>query len=235
MLSGGWAVVHTIQAAVGEAALNGLCCAFSPDRADSKSVCTALHGNTLKLFDIETGDRLTLKDGVSVDVVSCCAFSPDGSIVVSGSSDTSLQLWEIKDGVNFDMLQGHNEAFSPEGHTAAVLCCAFSPDGRSICSGSNNKSLKLWDATKFECERTLYGHGTIYCCAFSADSATVLSGSDDETLKLWSVATGECIRTFTGHNSTVAACYFSPSDGSILSGSWDSTLKLWDATTAVAR
>ena len=227
MLSDGWAVRHTIQAADNvdeEEDPIVWCCAFSPD---SRSVCVALQNCALKLFDVASGDhRLTLEghDGG----VNCCAFSPNGSTIVSVSDDRTMKLWNAASAVVIRTLRGH---------TDRLWCCAFSPDGRSICSGSADNSLKLWDAATGKCQCTLDGHTIgVHCCAYSADGATVLSGSSDNTLKLWSVVTGTCIRTFAGHALGVLACCFCPADGNtILSGSLDRTLKLWDATTGVCR
>ena len=229
MLSDGWAVRHTIQTTdVEEEEEEGipfvLCCAFSPD---SRSVCIALEGGMLKLFDVASGDhRLTLEGHEST--VNCCAFSPDGSTIVSASDDNTLKLWNAATGAVVCTLQGH---------MGLVWCCAFSPDGRFVCSGSTDTSLKLWDAATGDCQRTLGGHADrVRCCAYSADGAKVLSGSNDNTLKLWSVATGACMRTFNGHTDSVIACCFSPADGNtILTGSEDTTLKLLDATTGVCR
>ena len=230
MLSHGWAVRHTIQATdveeeeEGEGNLTVLCCAFS---LDSTSVCIALRGGTLKLFDVASGDhRLTLEGHERG--VNCCAFSLDGSTIVSASDDNTSKLWSVASGVVVRTL---------EGDTHWMQCCAFSPDGRFICSGLSDKLLKLWNITTGECQRMLGGHtGLVNCCVYSADGATVLSGSEDYTLKLWSVSTGACIRTFNGHTSSVEMCCFSPADGNtILSGSWDKTLKLWDVTTGVCR
>ena len=218
MLSGGWAVRHTIQADDSDEDDPFVwCCAFSPD---SRSVCIALQGKVLKLFDVRTGDRRLTLEGHE-EAVICCAFSPDGSTIVSASFDHTLKLWSAASGAVVRTLEGHMEE---------LLCCAFSPDGRSVCSGSFDNSLKLWDFATGECRRTLNGHADYVCrCAYSADGATVLSGSYDKTLKLWSVATGACIRTFTCHTGIVTECCFSPADGNtILSGGEDNTLKLWD-------
>ena len=126
-------------------------------------------------------------------------------------------------------LNGHAFAvaccvFYPDGSTI-LYCCAFSPDGRSICSGSWDESLKLWDAATGKRQRTTKGQtDCIKCCAYNADGATVLSGSD----KLWSVATGDASArsTFNGHSGWFAACRFSPAYGVILSGSSDTTFTL---------
>ena len=90
------------------------------------------------------------------------------------------------------------------GHSEAVNCCAFSPDGKSIISGaekppwqgdSSDNTLKIWDAGTGACNYTLSGHsGEVNACCFSPDGASVLSGSVDKTLKIWDVVTGARLR-----------------------------------------
>jgi WD40 repeat protein len=69
--------------------------------------------------------------------VNACAFSPDGSRIVSASNDKTLKLWDAQTG---------SELATLEGHTDWVTACAFSPDGRRIVSASMDHTLKLWDA-----------------------------------------------------------------------------------------
>ncbi len=76
--------------------------------------------------------------------------------------------------------------------TCWVNSVAFSPDSKQIVSGvgqegSNDKSVKLWDAATGSCLATLRGHTRIvYSVAFSPDGKKVVSGSHDNTVKLWS-------------------------------------------------
>ena len=73
-----------------------------------------------------------------------------------------------------------------KGHGDWVNSVAFSPDGRTVVSCSNDKTLKLWSVSDGECLKTLQGHCRhINSAAFSPDGNTVLSGSNDHTLKLW--------------------------------------------------
>jgi WD40 repeat protein len=102
-------------------------------------------------------------------------------------------------------------------------------DGSQVLSGSNDRTLRLWDVATGTEIRTFKGHSDdVRSVAFAPDGSQVLSGSDDKTLKLWDVATGMEIQTFTGHSDNVTSVAYSPVLLMALSGSDDKTLKLWD-------
>ncbi|MDX2263603.1 MAG: TIR domain-containing protein [Hyphomicrobiales bacterium] len=118
------------------------------------------------------------------------------------------------------------------GHGVAVNAAAFSPEGKTIVSGSEDNTLKLWDAQTGREIRTLRWHGNwVRAAAFSPDGKTIVSASDDKTLKLWDAQTGREIRRLSGHGDWVRAAAFSPDGKTIVSASDDKTLKLWDAST----
>jgi WD40 repeat protein/serine/threonine protein kinase len=162
--------------------------------------------------------------GHTDEVYSGC-LSSDGSIVLSGSRDSTLKLWDLASG---RLLRTFEE------HAEPVYSVCLSQDARLALSGSRDKSLKLWDVVAGRCLRTFKGHtGYVSSVCLSGDGRLALSGSGDATLKLWDAATGSLLRTFEGHADSVFSVCLSGDGTLALSGSRDKTLKLWDVTAGL--
>ena len=205
--------------------------AYSPDGKYIASGCCATGSmyttdaswnNTIKLWDVETGECIKTLMGHTGEVNSVC-YSPDGKYIASGSKDETIKIWEVVSGKCVKTL---------EGHTESVRAVAYSPDGMYVASGSDNKTVKICEAATGECIKTLMGHtdGVNSVC-YSPDGKYLASAAWDNTVKLWDVETGNCIKTFTGHTDTVRSVSYSPDGKYLASGSDDKTVKIWEVET----
>ncbi|CAG7852310.1 COMPASS-like H3K4 histone methylase component WDR5B {ECO:0000303/PubMed:19567704} Short=AtWDR5B {ECO:0000303/PubMed:19567704} [Serendipita indica DSM 11827] len=120
------------------------------------------------------------------------------------------------------------------GHEDQVNAVGTSPDGSRIVSGSDDWTIRLWDAdTGQPLGEPLRGHeGPVRAVGFSPDGSRIVSGSDDKTIRLWDADTGQPLgEPLRGHEDWVRAVGFSPDGSRIVSGSDDKTIRLWDADT----
>ncbi|NMG09267.1 serine/threonine-protein kinase [Brasilonema sp. UFV-L1] len=118
------------------------------------------------------------------------------------------------------------------GHSDEVNSLAFNPPGTILASGSDDKTIKLWNFKSRKEIRTLNGHkDIIYSLAISSDGQTLVSGSKDNTVKVWNLKTGQEIRTLKGHSSLINSVAISSDGLKIASGSYDSTIKIWNLNT----
>jgi WD40 repeat protein len=174
--------------------------------------------------------------------VQAIAFSGQGKLLVSGSEDKTLRLWDTDTGKCLNILQGHTNAIlsvaaSPQGNVFAnsniIWCVAYSPSGNLLASGSKDSSVKLWDMPTGECLKTLEGHRSwVWCIAFSPDGTTLASGGNDQVVRLWDVATGQLLNALEGHSDCIRSIAFSRDGKTLATSSDDETIKLWDVRTS---
>ncbi|KAH8891530.1 hypothetical protein GQ53DRAFT_865268 [Thozetella sp. PMI_491] len=119
------------------------------------------------------------------------------------------------------------------GHNNWVTTVAFSPSGKLVASGSDDRTVKIWDAVTGKVKKTLRDHSRgVKAVAFSPNGKLLASGSTDKTVKIWDTSTGKVKQTLKGHSHWVTTVAFSPNGKLIASGSVDRMVKLWDVATA---
>lgn len=144
------------------------------------------------VWDLDSGHELTAPSRAMM-LVSCAAFSPDGSRAVAGSEDTSISLWDVASGRDLGRI---------EGHSGNIRSVAFTPDGRRLLSASGtdyydadllkelgiDNTMRLWDVETGRELCRFDGHtANVNCVAVSPDGRHALSGSADKTMRWWTL------------------------------------------------
>jgi WD40 repeat protein len=182
--------------------------AFSPD---GRLLATAGLDSSWRLWDLATHTPIHTQLNYGSWIWDL-AFSPDGRFLAISGANNIAELWACPEWL---ALSGAVGVASPleivsrgdvatcqllrsfRGHTQDILTIAFSPDGRSLATGSVDRTIKIWDVETGEVLQTLTGHSDrINAIGYSPDGTLLVSGSGDETIKSWDLATGACLRSF---------------------------------------
>ena len=167
---------------------------------------------------VDTGER---------NPVTVLAFSPDSTVLASGSRDGMFKLWDVArrqqiDSFEFETRVGEYErwaefALSPLSTMLAFRLSGFGP-------------IKLWDVARQQEIGTLLAHDGVgpVTVAFSPDDTILASGLWDGRIRLWNVARRQEIGVLEGHTERVGTLAFSPDGTMLASGAYEGTVKLWD-------
>lgn len=199
---------------------------FSPD---GKTLAIVGGAGTVKFWDVETESLRSLSEN---SIRHSPVFSPDSEKLAAIDTLTDeVEVIDVKSGKVRRTLGGPIGIWGSRYTTLA-----FSPDGRSLATGSESGLVQLWSAATGRIQRTLRGHDDVVnAVAFSPDGEHLAGASSDGTVRLWHATSGKSEGTLTDYSGVVWALAFSPDSKTLASGSQDAKIRLWDVSTGMAR
>ena len=194
--------------------------AFSP--VDNSLVASAGGHNTIKLWDLRKNTVKTLKG--HKDKVNSVVFSPDGKLLVSGSEDSTIKMWDVSQWQNVETREPITVRMSFPIHMVV-----FHPDGQLIAT--SGRHAKVLDISS-QAERTTLQHDNwVWAIAFSRDGRYLATDDGVETsIKVWDIQQEQIAAILKGHTSDVNFVKFSSDDQTLATSSWGGEVKLWSVS-----
>ena len=205
------------------------------------------HTPSYKCVGIATGHTepigacgLSQKTG-RYEVGGKAARNGGGAFCITASVDKTLKRWNLlgpddwdendEDGGNSEPVE-LEAVMSIRGHDKDINIISIAPNDSIVASGSQDKTVKLWNCTDLSLKATLKGHRRgVWDCQFSPIDRVVATSSGDKTIKIWSLGDYSCVRTFQGHLSSVLRVRFLSTGLQLVSSGADGLVKLWTIRT----
>ena len=224
---------------------DGLIRLWDVSTGEHKKTFIAEHGRSLRVLFSRDGDTLASWGSYEANLWDAATnthkktsreYEDYAGVSINGDDVALASIDNKKDYIRLlDFVTGE-EYRKFRGHTKKVESVAFSPDGRTLVSGSRDKTIRFWDVTTGKHKKTLKGHQkSIDSIAFSADGRMLATASRDNTVGLWDAIIGTHKKTLKGHTSAVNGAAFSPDGQTIVTWSNDRTIRLWDVDTGVVK
>lgn len=165
--------------------------------SDGQQIVSGSKDTTVRVWDVKLIQK-TIASSSTATLAECIraiSFSPDGARVASGAG-CIVSLWDSHSG---------KRLLGFKGHQKPVLSVAFSSDGQNLASGSEDRTIRVWDATSgVAVLGPLWGHQrSITSISYSPDGLHIVSGSDNSTIRVWDATSGIMMYSIRGHSSWV--------------------------------
>jgi WD40 repeat protein len=206
---------------------------------DGKILASSSDDGAIKLWDARTGNCLQTLVGHN-NSVSSIAWNLDGQTLASSSRDRTVRLWNSVTGECLHVLSNHNSWVWSVDWSPISSPPLLRGVGGILASGSQDCTVRLWDAGTGTCLKTLQGYqGAVRTVTWSPAGSIFASGSDDGVVRLWNAETGNCDRILSRSESSrrsissarIWCASWSPDGKMLATVSDDQTVRLWNLAT----
>ncbi|KAG2078342.1 WD40 repeat-like protein [Suillus decipiens] len=192
---------------------------------DGQRVLSGSSDGTARQWDVEKGEIILTPIETGHTHVGTVVYSPDAAMFATAGyhvTEPSVKIWDAKTGKLVTAL---------EGHTRSVYCLAWAADGKTLISGSVDRSIRTWDTATWKEATCLDVHTSfVRAIAISPDGRILASASYDGTVRLWNLGKGQAISSPLKHADRLTCVSFS-ADGKLLAtGCYDHNMYTSDVS-----
>ena len=198
-------------------------------------VASAANDNLIKIWSLNNGECICTLQGHNEHVKCITMDGYDSNMLLSGSLDHTMRLWDIRSGVCLEQWDTGTSLNAVAMTEYVEHHCAPGMSGRIIGAGESGVIKVYRRGYGDRIEHELEGHKES-CTALSVslNGSLLASASDDKTARLWNLGTGDCLTVLSGHKYHVRAVSISWDGTFCFTGSDDKTVKVWDISGAIA-
>jgi WD40 repeat protein len=190
--------------------------------SDSKYLVSSSKDCTIKLWDLKTRKpvyTVKLDNGVN-----CIVLSPNGRQIISGGGRyeekfaPKISFFRLKDGKEEMVLIGHAER---------ILSMTISSDGKTLFSGSADRTLRVWDVEKGKQIKSIDCNGSVIALGLIPGTNKIIVGCTFGLLEVWDWEKNKLLTRLEGHTLDITSIWINPEGTRALTSSWDETIKEW--------
>ncbi|PVU98683.1 hypothetical protein BB559_001374 [Furculomyces boomerangus] len=202
---------------------NAKCVAYVGD--DGDFVASGSSDNTIKLWNVETGECISTLYGHTSRVWDLC-IDKAGSTLFSASGDRTVKVWDIKDVTKPKLVHTISES------TGDVYSVSLHPLESHVVLGGYDRTVRLFDLVVGRVVQTFSDHELSVSSAIINPLGNLLiTGSKDHTVKFWDIMSGSVVNNIRTHLGEVTSVCLNNSSVQLLTSAKDNSNRLWDLRT----